>query len=402
MKKLLIIAVAALILASGAAYAAETLNAAGATFPYPLYSKWFYSYNQQTGTKINYASIGSGGGIAQVKAGTVDFGCSDAPLTGEQQKAANLFMFPTVGGAVAMAYNVPGVKTGLKLNPTDHSGYLPRQNNPLERPGNNEGEPRRQTPRLPIIVAHRSDGSGTTNIFTWFLSDVSPEWKTKVGSGTAVSWPAGIGGKGNEGVAGTVKQTSGAIGYVELAYVLQNKMTYAMVKNRDGNYVYPSLENAKEAATHAEIPADYHIKFTYSPGKNSYPIAGFTFMLIPKNLPAAKARAVKSYVKWAYAKGDKDAADLTYVSLPEQTEKTDTGGPEQRGKVVYRGLMPEEFRYYCGCPGLTGASKGEIKGLMPQDLNRKRRFNPESCLQGDNRLFRRFYPASLRAWWSWS
>jgi len=321
MKKLLILAVAALILASGAAYAAQTLNAAGATFPYPLYSKWFYEYNQQTGTKINYASIGSGGGIAQVKAGTVDFGCSDAPLTGEQQKEANLFMFPTVGGAVAIAYNVPGVKTGLKLGSQTvadiYLGKITHWNDPAitkENPGV-------KLPDSQIIVVHRSDGSGTTNIFTWFLSDVSPVWKSKVGSGTAVSWPAGIGGKGNEGVAGTVKQTSGAIGYVELAYVLQNNMTYAMVKNRDGNYVYPSLENAKEAAAHAEIPADYHIKFTYSPGKKSYPIAGFTFMLVPKNLPAAKAAEVKDYVKWAYTKGDKDAADLTYVSLPEKLKK---------------------------------------------------------------------------------
>ena len=321
MKKLLILAVAALVLASGAAYAAQTLNAAGATFPYPLYSKWFYEYNQQTGTKINYASIGSGGGIAQVKAGTVDFGCSDAPLTGEEQKAANLFMCPMVGGAVAMAYNLPGIQSGLKLSPKTiadiYLGKVTRWNDPAitkENPGV-------KLPDMPIIVTHRSDGSGTTNIFTWFLSDVSPDWKAKVGSGTAVSWPAGIGGKGNEGVAGTVRQTRGALGYVELAYVLQNKMAYAMVKNRDGNFVYPSLENAKEAAKHAEIPADYHIKFTYAAGKNSYPIAGFTFMLIPRTLPAVKADAVKGYIKWAYAKGDKDAAALTYVSLPDKLKK---------------------------------------------------------------------------------
>jgi phosphate transport system substrate-binding protein len=321
MKKLLILAIAALVLASGAAYAAVTLNAAGATFPYPLYSKWFYEYNQKTGTKINYASIGSGGGIAQVKAGTVDFGCSDAPLTGEQQKEANLFMCPMVGGAVAMSYNLPGVGTGVKLTPAViadiYLGKITRWNDPAIT-ADNRGV---KLPDMPIIVVHRSDGSGTTNIFTWFLSDVSPEWKSKVGSGTAVSWPVGIGGKGNEGVAGTVRQTSGALGYVELAYVLQNKMTYAMVKNRDGNYVYPSLENAKEAAKHAEIPADYHIKFTYSPGKSSYPIAGFTFMLVPKNLAPAKAAEVKSYVKWAFTNGDKDAAALTYVSLPGKLKK---------------------------------------------------------------------------------
>ncbi len=321
MKKVLIFALGALLLTMTAAYAAETLNAAGATFPYPVYSKWFYSYERLTGTKINYASIGSGGGIAQVKAGTVDFGCSDAPLNSKDQKAANVFMFPTVGGAVAMAYNLPGVKTGMKLEPKTiadiYLGKVTKWNDP-EITKDNPGV---KLPDMPIIVIHRSDGSGTTNITTWFLSDVSPEWRQKVGFGTAVNWPVGIGGKGNEGVAGVVRQTQGALGYVELAYVLQNNMTYAMVKNRDGNWVYPSLKNAREAATHAKIPADYYIKFTYSPGKNSYPIAGFTFMLVPRNLPAAKAAAVKSYVKWAYTQGDKDAVSLDYVPLPAKLKK---------------------------------------------------------------------------------
>ena len=321
MKKVALLALGALLLMVSSAFAAETLNAAGATFPYPLYSKWFYSYEKQTGTKINYASIGSGGGISQVKAGTVDFGCSDAPLPANEQKAANLFMFPTVGGAVAMAYNVPGIKTGLKFTPAAiadiYMGKVTRWNSP-EIAKDNPGV---RLPDMPIIVTHRSDGSGTTNIFTWFLSDVSPEWAKKVGSGTAVKWPVGLGGKGNEGVAGIVRQTRGALGYVELAYVLQNNMTYAMVKNRDGNWVYPSLENAKEAASHARIPSDYYIKFTNSPGKNSYPIAGFTFMLVPKNLPPAKAAAVKSYVEWAYANGNKDAVSLDYVPLPDSLKK---------------------------------------------------------------------------------
>ena len=321
MKKIIMFALGALLLMTSSALAAETLNAAGATFPYPLYSRWFYSYEKQTGTKINYASIGSGGGISQVKAGAVDFGCSDAPLKGDEQKAANLFMFPTVGGAVAMAYNVPGIKTGLKFTPATiadiYLGKVTRWNSP-EITRDNPGV---RLPDMPIIVTHRSDGSGTTNIFTWFLSDVSPEWTKKVGSGTAVRWPVGLGGKGNEGVAGIVRQTRGALGYVELAYVLQNNMTYGMVKNRDGNWVYPSLKNAKEAASHAKVPADYYIKFTYSPGKNSYPIAGFTFMLVPKNLPPAKAAAVKSYVKWAYANGNKDAVSLDYVPLPDNLKK---------------------------------------------------------------------------------
>lgn len=320
-KTLMMLILAGLLLTCGAAYAAMTLNAAGATFPYPIYSKWFYSYQQQTGTKINYASIGSGGGIAQVKAHTVDFGCSDAPLKGPDQKASNLFMFPTVGGAVAMAYNLPGVRTGLRFEPKTIADIYLGKVTSWNDPEITRDNPGVRLPGMPIIVTHRSDGSGTTNIFTWFLSDVSPEWARKVGSGTEVKWPVGIGGKGNEGVAGTVQQTRGALGYVELAYVLQNNMTYALVKNRDGNWVYPSLQNAREAATHARVPADYYVKFTYSPGKNSYPIAGFTFMLVPKNLPAAKAAAVKSYVKWAYTKGDKDALALDYVPLPDKLKK---------------------------------------------------------------------------------
>ena len=321
MKKFLMLSIAALLLMVGAAHAAETLNAAGATFPYPLYSKWFYSYEKQSGTKINYASIGSGGGISQVKAGTVDFGCSDAPLTGKDQKEANLFMFPTVGGAVAMAYNIPGVKTGLKLDPKTiadiYLGKVVRWNSP-EITKDNPGV---RLPDMPIIVTHRSDGSGTTNIFTWFLSDVSPEWKQKISSGTAVKWPVGLGGKGNEGVAGIVRQTRGAFGYVEVAYVHQTKMTYALVRNRDGYFVAPNGETVQAAARNAQIPNDYYIKFTDSKGKDSYPICGFTFMLVPKNLPAAKAAAVKSYVEWAYANGDKDAVALDYVPLPGKLKK---------------------------------------------------------------------------------
>ncbi len=317
MKKILMIALSAMLFAASvSAASAMTLNAAGATFPYPLYSKWFYSYAKQTGTKINYAAIGSGAGIQQIESRTVDFGCSDAPLKAADQKKNNLFMFPTVGGAVAIAYNLPGIRTGLMLLPSTiadiYLGKVKKWNDPEITRLN----PRMNFPNMPIIVVHRSDGSGTTNIFTWFLSDISPEWRQRVGSGTSVNWPVGLGGKGNQGVAGTIQKTRGAFGYVELAYVLQSGMTYAALKNKSGNWVYPTLANAREAAGHAKIPSDFYIKFTNSPGKNSYPIAGFTFMLIPKNLAPAKAAAVKNYVKWAYTNGDRDALSLDYVPLP--------------------------------------------------------------------------------------
>jgi phosphate transport system substrate-binding protein len=321
MKKLVSVMAIAMTLFTASAFAGETLNGAGATFPYPLYSKWFYSYEKETGTKVNYASIGSGGGISQVKAGTVDFGASDAPLTGKEQKEANLFQFPTVGGAVAIVYNVPGVQSGLKLDSKTiadiYLGKVTRWSSPEIAKSN----PGVKLPDVPVIVAHRSDGSGTTNIFTWFLEDVSPEWKSKVGSGKAVKWPLGIGGKGNEGVAGVVKQTRGAIGYVEVAYAKENKMPYAMIGNRDGNYVNPDMKNVQAAAASAKIPEDYYVRFTYVGGKESYPIAGFTFLLVPKNLNAAKANALKGFMKWAYEKGDKDAVALDYVPLPDKLTK---------------------------------------------------------------------------------
>ena len=323
MKKFAILAAAvAIVLCMGTAYAGVTLNGAGATFPYPLYSKLFYTYEKETGTKINYQSIGSGGGIAQVKAGTVDFGASDAPLKGEQLREAGLFQFPMVAGVVAVAYNLPGVDKGLKLSSAAvaniYLGKIKKWNDPAiakDNPGVN-------LPNAPIIVAHRSDGSGTTNIFTWYLSDVSPDWKARVGSGTAVDWPVGIGGKGNEGVAGVIKQTKGSIGYIELAYATQNKIPYAMVGNRDGNFLYPSQETCKAAAKNAFIPDDFYVKFTYSSGKDSYPIAGFTFLLLHKNQKdAAKAKEFIKFVEWAYKNGDKDAASLDYVPLPDKLKK---------------------------------------------------------------------------------
>jgi len=321
MKKLLLMVVALLMFAVPA-FAGVALNGAGATFPYPLYSKWFYSYEKETGVKINYQSIGSGGGIAQVKAGTVDFGASDAPLKGEDLRAAGLFQFPMVAGVVAVVYNLPGVANGLKLSSQNMASIYLGRIKKWSDPAIAKDNPGVKLPDMPVIVAHRSDGSGTTNIFTWYLSDVSADWKARVGSGTAVDWPAGIGGKGNEGVAGIVRQTRGAIGYVELAYAKQNKIPYAMVGNRDGNFVNPSDDTCKAAAANAFIPDDFYVKFTNSSGENSYPIAGFTFLIVHKNIKDhAKGEAFMKFIDWAYKNGDKDASSLDYVPLPDKLKK---------------------------------------------------------------------------------
>ncbi|MBI5191649.1 MAG: phosphate ABC transporter substrate-binding protein PstS [Nitrospirae bacterium] len=318
MKKVLLLALTVLALTAGAAQAGITLNGAGATFPYPLYSKWFYNYEKQTGTRVNYQSIGSGGGISQVKAGTVDFGASDAPLKAKELREANLFQFPMVAGAVAVVYNLPGVGSGLKLKSQTvadiYLGKIKKWNDPAivkDNPGVNLSA-------MPIIVAHRSDGSGTTNIFTWYLEDVSSQWKLEVGSGKAVKWPVGIGGKGNEGVAGVVRQTKGAIGYVELAYATENKITYATLGNRDGGFVAPSTEGCIAAAASAKVPDDYYARFTYAPGKDSYPISGFTYLLVPRNLEPSNMKAFAGLVGWAFEKGDKDAKALHYVPIPDK------------------------------------------------------------------------------------
>lgn len=319
MRKLVtLLTVLTLTLGAGAAFAGTTLNGAGATFPYPLYSKWFYSYEKETGNRINYQSIGSGGGISQVKAGTVDFGASDAPLTGKELAEAGLFQFPMVAGAVAVVYNVPGAEKGLKLSSQAvadiYLGKVKRWNDKAIAKDN----PGVKLPDMPVIVVHRSDGSGTTNLFTWYLEDVSADWKGKVGSGKAVKWPVGIGGKGNEGVAGVVRQTRGTIGYVELAYAVENKIPYASLGNRDGGFVMPTVEGCVAAAANAKVPDDYYTRFTYAAGKDSYPIAGFTYMLVKKKLDKAKLKAFDGFVGWAYANGDRDAKALNYVPLPDK------------------------------------------------------------------------------------
>jgi phosphate transport system substrate-binding protein len=319
MKRSLLLCAFSLFAMSGAARADSLLiNGAGATFPFPLYSKWFNQYNQlHPDLKFNYQSIGSGGGVKQITEKTVDFGASDAPLTdAELQKAAGLLHVPTVLGSVAVVYN--GLPEGLKLGSDVLAeiflGTITHWNDPKIAASN----PGMKLPDTSITVAHRSDGSGTTAVFTDFLAKVSSEWKTKVGAAKSVKWPVGLGGKGNEGVTGLVKSTPGAIGYVELAYAKQNKLAMAAIKNADGQYVLPTIESTSEAAAGAEIPADYRVSITNAKGKGAYPIASFTYILIYKDQSdAQKGKAVADFLWWAIHDGQKSAVPLDYAPLPK-------------------------------------------------------------------------------------
>jgi phosphate transport system substrate-binding protein len=321
-KKIMLGAVAALALTGAQAAQALTVNGAGATFPYPIYSKWFYEYNKKTGIQINYQSIGSGGGIQQLTAKTVDFGASDAPMTDDQisKVSGGVLHFPTVAGAVALAYNVTGVTTALKLSPAViadiYMGVVTKWNDP-EIAGLN---PDVTLPALDITVAHRSDGSGTSNIFTNYLSKISTKWASTVGFGTSVQWPVGVGGKGNEGVAGLISQIPGTIGYVELAYAIQNKLTYATVENRSGNFVEPTIESTTAAAEGAlkHMPADFRVMITNSNGPEAYPICGFTWLLINKSYSDhATGQAIVDFLKWYLEEGEGEAKDLYYAPLPD-------------------------------------------------------------------------------------
>jgi len=315
-----ILAIGAAFALSGAAFADKLLiNGAGATFPFPIYSKWFSAYNKlHPDVQINYQSIGSGGGIKQVTEKTVDFGASDAPLTDEQlQKAQGIQHVPTVMGAVVIVWNLPEVKE-LRLAPETlaaiYLGKITKWNDPAMQKEN----PGAKLPDMAITVAHRSDGSGTTNIFTDYLAKVSPEWKAGPGKGTSVNWPAGLGGKGNEGVTGVVKQTEGAIGYVELAYANQNKLPTAELRNHDGQWVKPTLEGVSAAAAKATIPDDYRVSITDQPGKDAYPIAAFTYLLVYRDQQnAQKGDALLEFLWWAEHEGQKDAAALDYAPLPK-------------------------------------------------------------------------------------
>jgi phosphate transport system substrate-binding protein len=313
------------LLAIGASIAsAQKINAAGATFPAAIYQKWFEEYHKlHSGTEINYQSIGSGGGIAQLTGGTVDFGASDMPMTDDQLSKLKVkaFHFPSVLGAVVPTYNIPGVAADLKFTPETLAGIflgtIAKWNDPRLAKDN----PGVKFPNEDIQVIHRSDGSGTTFVWTDYLSKVSPEWKSKVGANTSVSWPVGLGGRGNEGVAGLLKQTPYSIGYVELVWAAQNKLTIGLVKNASGNFVKASVESVTEAAAGAakEIPADFRISITNAPGKQAFPISSFTYLLIPSQIPdAAKGDAIKGFLQWMLADGQKYAAGLFYAPLPKE------------------------------------------------------------------------------------
>src|ERR1039457_6082704 len=313
-----------LLTAQTGAQAQLLINGAGATFPYPIYSKWFDEYAKvDPSVRFNYQSIGSGGGQKQITARTVDFGASDGPMSDENLAKApgKLLHIPTVAGAAVIAYNLPG-DPKLKLNSDVivnlFLGNITRWNDPKIAALN----PGVDLPDLPVIVVHRSDGSGTSYIFTDYLSNISPVWADTVGKGTSVKWPTGLGGKGNEGVAGQVKQLSGAVGYVELIYAKQNKMPYADVKNAAGNFITPALDSVTGALATAKIPDDFRFSMVNAPGDKAYPISGATWLLVyEQQKDAAKGKKVVEFLNWSLTKREGMAASLAYASLPESVQQ---------------------------------------------------------------------------------
>ena len=303
------------------AFGQTTLNGAGATFPYPMYSKWFSEYNKlHSDIQINYQSIGSGGGIRQVLANTVDFGASDGPMTDEQlsQSKVKILHIPTVLGSVVPAYNVPGVSGEIKFTPQALAGIFLGKITSWNDPALTKDNASLNLPNQPIVVVHRSDGSGTTFIFTDYLSKVSSEWQSSVGKGTSVKWPLGLGNKGNEGVAGMIRQLPGSIGYVELIYAVQNKIPYGVVKNAAGAYVKASLESTTAAAASVKtMPADFRVSITNAPGKDAYPISSFTWLLIPAQSKDNKGKILADFLTWMVDDGQKMTQELTYAPLPE-------------------------------------------------------------------------------------
>lgn len=301
---------------------AQDLTGAGATFPYPIYSKWFDTYKDLTNVSINYQAIGSGGGINQLKAGTVDFGASDAPLSDAEAEAmpSEVLHFPTVAGAVTVVYNVPGVPKGLKLSGDALADIFQGQITRWDDARLKALNPGVALPGISIVVAHRSDSSGTSAIFTSYLASASPEWKAKVGAGKAVNWPTGLGGKGNDGVAAVVKSTRGGIGYVEHTFAISNKMSYAAIKNRDGKFVGPSLGGVTAAAADGadEMSKDVRVSIVNRAGAGTYPISGFTYILLyKKDMNTAKGKQVVRFLKWAMGAGQNYAKDLNYAPLPK-------------------------------------------------------------------------------------
>ena len=318
--------IAAIVAAGVLPAAAQDLTGAGATFPFPIYDKWFHEYAAKKNVQINYQPIGSGGGIKQLTEGTVDFGASDAPMSdAELAKAKGPIMhIPTVLGAVVVTYNVPELTKQLRLDGTTLAsiflGEITKWNDPRIARLN----PGAKLPASDILVVHRSDGSGTSYVFTDYLTKVSPSWAAKPGKGKDVQWPIGLGGKGNDGVTGQVKQLPGSIGYVELAYAKQNKLPYAAMKNASGAFVSPTIEAVTAAAAGARLPAntDYRVSITDATGKTAYPISSFTWLLVyEKQADAEKGRKLLDFVRWALTEGEKSASSLDYAPIPDAMAK---------------------------------------------------------------------------------
>jgi phosphate transport system substrate-binding protein len=324
MRKIMLLLVC--VLSPLAVFGQTTLNGAGATFPYPIYSKWFSEYHKAHGDiQINYQSIGSGGGIRQVTEGTVEFGASDMPMTDDQLKEAQgklktkILNIPTVLGAVVPVYNIPGVPGEVKFTPDVLAGiYLGRITNWSDK-AISVANPDLKFPNQEIVVVHRSDGSGTTFIWTDYLSKVSSDWKSQVNSGTSVKWPKGLGGKGNEGVASSIRQLPGSIGYVELIYAVQNKISFGSVKNSSGTFVKASLDGLTAAAASApKMPADFRVSITNAPGKEAYPISSFTWLLVPEqSKDPARGKILADFLSWMVGDGQSMTTPLAYAPLPE-------------------------------------------------------------------------------------
>jgi len=308
------------VLASCAS-AQTTLNGAGATFPYPIYSKWFSEYHKEhSDVQINYQSIGSGGGIRQVQAGTVDFGASDGPMSDQQiaESKVKVLHVPTVLGSVVLAYSIPGVNVEIKFSPEALAGIFLGKISKWNDKAITSVNPGINFPDQNITVVHRSDGSGTTYIFTDYLSKVSPDWQSAVGKGVSVRWPVGIGGKGSEGVSGAIRQLPGSIGYVELIYALQNNILFGSVRNSSGQFIKASLESTTAAASGVKMPADFRVSITNPPAKTAYPIASFTWLLIPTHpADANKGKILKDFLFWMLDQGQGMTNALSYALLPQ-------------------------------------------------------------------------------------
>jgi phosphate transport system substrate-binding protein len=319
---------------AGVAAAALSITGAGATFPNPMYSKWFNEYHKMhADVEINYQSIGSGGGIKQVTEGTVDFGATDGPMNDTQlaefktKRGCEVLHFPTVLGADVPTYNIPGVTGELNFTPDALAGIFLGKITKWNDPEIAKANPGVKLPASDIVVVHRSEASGTTYIWVDYLAKVSPEWKTKVGVGAAVSWPVGLGGKGNEGVSGQIKQTENSIGYIELIYAIQNKMSYGKVKNLSGEFVKAELASVTAAAAGAaaNMPEDFRVSITNAPGKGAYPISSFTWLLVPSKIQnPEKKKAVKDFVTWMLGPGQKMTEALSYSPLPKSVVAKET------------------------------------------------------------------------------